>query len=229
MKYLLGSGYFNNPCAAVPCPEMARAWLGTISMHANPLPEKVVVVSAGGDYPIPFQPGLTPIHCRGDIGNLSHKVSGHKNHDWAGWMPPVVITAMIAYNEELDFVFQEQDCLAFGPYIERMYSDMGDGQMAIGRPLQQMGMPATQSLFIVKHAYIWKFVRDYLTLGGDDNDANQGEKKFARLRANNPADVRVLTFGSDRDRPIPWDEPVISAQQWSREEFETAKAKGLIP
>ena len=158
MNYLIGSGYFNNHCAAIPAQEMAVAWLACIRKHANPPPRRIVVVTAGGH--APEIEGADVIKCSGNIGNLSHKVAGQKNHAFAGWMPPVMITTMIAYNEELDYVFQEQDCLAFGPYVERMYADMGDGQMAIGRPLAQMGQPATQSLFVVRHAYIWQFVRD---------------------------------------------------------------------
>lgn len=225
MNYLIGSGHFENPYAAIPAQEMAAAWIACIRRYADPAPQRIVIVTAGDHCPKIEDRDLTVIRCTGNLGNLA---AGTMRHDFAGWMAPMVITAMIAYNEELDFVFQEQDRLDFGPYIRRMYEDMGDGSMAIGPPLAIMGMPATQSLFIVKHDYIWRFVRDYLALGPDDNDANQGEKKFARLRANNPQDVRVLTFGVDRDRPLPWDDEVWGAQQWSREEFEMAKAKGFL-
>ncbi len=227
-RYLVGSGYFENPCRAIQPKEMARAWLNCISKHAFPVPTRIVIVTAGGCSPDEDQ-RTTVIRCTGDVGNLSHKVDGMKKYDFAGWMPPAIITAMIAYNEELDFIFQEQDCLAFGPYVEQMYADMGDGGMAIGRPIGGMGMPATQSLFIVRHAYIWKFVRDYLTQGPDDNEFNQGEKKFARMHQADPQNVRMLSFGLDRDRPLPWDAPVWYAQQWSREEFDAAKTRGLIP
>ena len=227
MKYLLGSGFFNSSFMAVPPQEMAKAWLACIRKHADPPPARIVIVTAAGHTPdIGTHPDVTVIKCDGNLGNLA---AGTMKHAFAGWMAPVMITAMIAYNEELDYVFQEQDCLAFGPYITRGFSDIGDGQMALGRPLMQMGQPATQSLFFIRHAYIWQFARDYLTLGPDDNEWNQGEKKFARLRANNPTAVRVLSFGSDRDRPIPWHEPVVAAQQWSRTEFDEAKRRRLIP
>lgn len=226
--YLLGSGYFNNPCAQIPAQEMAKAWIACIRKHARPLPSRVVVVTAGGHEP-GLDAGVELIRCQGDIGNLQHKVAGQVSHDWAGWTPPVVITAMLAYNDGMDYVFQEQDCLAFGPYIQRMDADIGDGGMAIGRPLRVMGMPATQSLFMIRHRYICTFLRDYLGQGPDDNELNKGEYKFDRLRTRKPHEVKVLSFGVDRDRPLPWDDAVFSAQQWGRAEFETAKAKGLIP
>lgn len=227
MNYLLGSGFFNNPCAAIPAQEMARAWISCIRKHADPQPQRIVVVGAGGH--APEIDGIDIIRCTGDVGNLQHKVAGKVQHEYAGWTPPVIITAMLAYNEGLDYVFQEQDCLAFGPYIRRMESELGSGGMTIGRPLFIMGMPATQSLFMVRHWYICQFLRAYLSLGPDDNEHNQGEKKFARLQRLDPKNVRMTSFGVDRDRPITWGEDVFQAQQWGREEFETAKAKGLIP
>lgn len=228
MKFLIGSGYFNNHCQAIPAQEMAVAWLACIRRYADPQPARIVVVTAGG-----FAPELDGtvdiIRCAGDVGNLSHKNAGLNNHYYAGWAPPMFITAMIAYNEGLNFVFQEQDCLAFGPYIARMTQDMGDGQAVIGQGLGGMGQPATQSLFMVRHEYICPFLRDYIAMGPDDNEQNQGEKKFGRMRDNNPKDIRTLSFGVDRDRPIPWDQPVFQAQQFSREEFNEAKRRGLIP
>lgn len=226
--FLIGSGYFNNPCAQIPAQEMARAWIGCIRKYADPQPKRIVVVTAGGHAPEPTD-GVELIRCTGDVGNLQHKVAGKVAHDYAGWTPPMVITAMLAYNEGLDYVFQEQDRLDFGPYIARGFDDIGDGGMAIGPPLRGMGMPATQSLFFVRHHYICKFLRDYLGQGPDDNELNKGEYKFARLHQYNPDQVKVLSFGVDRDRPLPWGEPVWGAQQWGRDEFETAKAKGLIP
>lgn len=225
---LIGSGYFSNPCSAIPSQELFEAWSNSIRKHAKP--KRVVVVTAGGRFPDPSTPSdADVIVCQGDLGNLSHKVAGKVNHDFAGWFPPMAITAMIAYNECLDFIFQEQDCFAFGPYVEQMYADMGGAQAVIGGRVHGVGEPASQSLFLVRHAYIWQFLRDYLNEGPDDNEENRGEKKFGRMRDKSPNQIKTLSFGSDRDRPIPWNDRVISFQQPSREEFEEAKRRGLIP
>lgn len=207
---------------------MFDAWARSILWHSHP--SRIVVVTAGGHTPPPeLATSVDVICCDGDLGNLSHKVEGRVNHDFAGWFPPMAITAMIAYNECLDFVFQEQDCLAFGPYVEQMYADMGNAQAVMGGRLHGMGQPATQSLFLVRHAYIWQFLRDYLNEGPDDNEQGQGEKKFGRMRDKKPNEIKTLSFGSDRDRPIPWDDRVLSFQQPSREEFEEARRRKLIP
>lgn len=233
MRFLLGSGYINSKYHPIPSRTLFRMWLDTIYRWANPEPQRIILVTSAGSDPRPEDwrehatSRLWPeiIHCRGDIGNLA---AGTMKYDYSGWMPPVVLTAMLAYNDELDFIHQEQDCFAFGSYIQQLYSDCGDAGMVIGRPLKQMGMPATQSLFLVRHRYIPTFIRDYLALGGDDNQTNKGEYKFARLRQNNPHEVAVASFGQDRDRPIAWDDPVIAVQQCSKAELDEAKRRGLI-
>lgn len=227
MPYLIGSGYFPNPCQLIPAQEMAETWLACIRRYASPQPERILIVTAGGYSPT--LPGADILVCKGDLGNLSHKVAGQVNHDFAGWMPPMFIGAMVAYNEGLDYVFQEQDCIAFGPYIEQMYQDMGQKKAVIGGRVHGVGEPASQSLFLVRHAYIWQFLRDYLIEGPDDNEWNRGEKKFGRMRDKKPNEIGTLSFGVDRDRPIPWKKPVFSVQQWSREEFNEGKSLGLIP
>lgn len=228
MSFLIGSGYFNNHCQVIPAQEMAVAWLACIRKYANPQPARIVIVTAGGCAP-KLDGGVDIIKCTGDVGNLSHKNAGLNNHFYAGWAPPMFITAMLAYNECMDFIFQEQDCLAFGPYIQRLYADMGDAGAAIGQGLGGMGQPASQSLFIVRHAYICPFLRDYIGMGPDDNEQNQGEKKFGRMRDNKPGEIKTTTFNVDRDRPIPWDNPVFGFQQPSRAEFEEAKWRFLTP
>lgn len=224
MKYMIGTGFFNSPHYPIPAAEFARVWAACVARNARPKPQKIVMVTAAGGNPA--LPGVETIVCDGNLGNLA---AGTMKYEWAGWMPPMIATAMLAYNNECDFLYQEQDCLAFGNYVEQLYADMGDGQMVIGGPIAGMGMPATQSLFLVRHGYIWKFVRDYLNLGPDDNGNNQGERKFHRLKLASSGQIRVMSFGVERDRPIPWDAPTFFAQQWTRDDFATAKAKGLIP
>lgn len=225
MRYMIGSGYFPNPCQAIPAREMFQGWHNSIYQYADP--ECLVIVTAGGHTPPDSLADV--ICCNGDLGNLSHKVAGKVNHDFVGWMPPMFITAMIAYNEGLDFVFIEQDCFAFGPFVERMYADMGSAQAVIGGRVHGVGEPASQSLFLVRHAFIWQFLRDYLNEGPDDDGQNRGEKKFGRMRDKRPNEIKTLSFGVDRDRPIPWDDPVFFFQQPSREEFDEAKRRRLIP
>ena len=233
--YLIGSGYIQNAKTPIPANEFADTWMQNIIHYARPLPDKVIVVTANNAAPF-YRSPVDVIVCPGDLGHIKDKQEGRKNFDLVGWTPPMIATAMIAYNAVLDFIFVEQDCLAFGPWVERMYQDLGNGDWVIGRPLvTDKHVPATQALFLVRHAAIWRFVRDYLAFGPDINDWRMetkdrltGERKFALMRKRAPDKVKELSFGVDRDRPIPWSDPVWYCQQWKRSEFEEAKRRGIV-
>lgn len=222
MSYLIGSGYVRSKYHPIPSDKMAELWLANIRRYANPAPSRIVVVTAKGDVPpIP----VMVIPCHGDLGHLLYRAEPHA---FAGWTPPVIITAFIAYNEVCDFIFLEQDAFVFGPWVERLYKDIGDAGMVMGRGIAGMGMPATQSLFLVRHKFIPWFVRDYLNEGPDDNQYNKGEYKFDRIRKKNPGLIKTMSFGPERDRPIPWGDEVFYAQQMTAEEHAEARSRKLI-
>ena len=85
-----------------------------------------------------------------------------------GWSASVLALAMVAYNDEADFLYTEADCLAFGPWVAQMYTDLGDGDIVFGGPMKsEPWMPRAQSLFLVRHKAIPLFVAKYLTMGND--------------------------------------------------------------
>ena len=109
--------------------------------------------------------------------------------------------AMTAYAAELDFVYQEGDCLAFGPYVERMYAEIGGGNMIFGN---YAAMPCAPSLLSRETRLPSRNScrREYLALGGDGIEYNLPEAKFAKLKYVNPAAYRRFSsFGYDRARP----------------------------
>ena len=235
-RYLLGSGFCHKSKVAVVMHplDFAEIWFKNTARHANPWPTKTVIITGAGDGPRQLiQTGsnrVDVIECQGDLGHLKDKTEGHKNHGLTGWATSMLACAMIAYNAELDFVFKEQDCLFFGHVIEQMYEDMGDGEAAIGLGLHGIheALPSSQSLFLVRHRYIWRFVRDYLNEGEDNNGYGQGEKKFHRMRQKNPDKIRSLSFGVDRDRPLPFSSPVWYAQQFTVQELELLRSSQFI-
>ena len=87
-------------------------------------------------------------------------------------------------------------------------------------------MACSQSTFLVRHGYIPKFVSDYLALP-DDKDMLP-ENKFVAMEEKNPADYARLSFGVDRERPIPWDDPVWYCQQWTNDELMEFMRRGLV-
>ena len=138
--------------------------------------------------------------------------------------------AMLAYTDESDFIYVEEDCLAFGPWVDRLYEDMGEAVMAFGLKHQSPPwMPCSQSLFIVRHSFIPTFVSTYLRMGRDGDVRTLGEQKFVIMEQQyGPTLIRRMSFGVDRERPIPWGAEVFYFQQPTKAELEEAATLGLI-
>jgi hypothetical protein len=134
---------------------------------------------------------------------------------------------MIAYNCGKDFIYKEADCLWFGPVPERMYQDLGDKGMVFGAKMKTAPwMACAQSTFLIKHWFILDFLRGYLFLPSDKDMLP--EDKFVKLEENAPDKYTRLSFGVDREKPMPWESEVWYAQQWTQEELDEAKKRGLL-
>jgi len=232
-RYLLGTGYTARSKMPISANSFLNIWLGCIRKHANPRPQEIVIV--GDDSPRPYvlnADNVLFLRCHGNLGHVRDKDEGRTKHYITGWAASMLTAAMIAYNSELDYIFQEQDCLGFGPYIEQLYADLGDGMMTIGRPpgAPHFQLPSSQSLFIVRHAYIPFFVRDYLASGEDISVRGKyAEDRFYGLHTKDPTKVRVTgKWNMDRARPIAWDSSVLAVQQWTLPEIEEAEKRNLF-
>jgi hypothetical protein len=230
MTYLLGTGYCHRPNAA-DAERMWALWRANTA-KASPAPHRVVVTAVGGAVPPRVDDTTDVIRLTGNLGHIHQligKESPHKPHMLSGWSASVLALAMIAYSDEADFLYKEADCLAFGPWVEQMYTDLGDGDIVFGGPMQsEPWMACAQSLFLVKHEAIPAFVAKYLA-PGRDCEAMLTEDRFPLLAQGPQAlAVRHLSFGVDRERPIPFDAPLFYAQQLTRDEINALKGRGLV-
>jgi hypothetical protein len=233
MKYTLCSGFYKDPF-------FACIWKNNVSKYANPSPENLVVIEVGGRHAANH---LTNQECAGSFitlsGNLGHigaLLDGSKDRDFCGWSAAVCALAMIAYTNETDLLYIESDCLAFGPWVEQIYKDMGDGDFVFGHKQEsEPFMECSQSLFLVRHRFIPTFVSEYLALGDERHKDELGlhdnlpERKFVKIEQKfGDKRVKRLSFGCDRTRPLPVDAPVFYAQKFSTEELAMLKEKGLL-
>lgn len=222
-KFLIGSGYFlkGGPyaCYSEGAGEWRLIWFDNTHKAA---PNATIHILAVDDSADKHWAGYTAL-----AGNLGHindlVVTKTKPHAYCGWSGAMLALALIAYCDESDFIYKEQDCLAFGPWVEKMYEELGGGNVIFGSCQIQ---PAAQSLFLVKHAYIPEFVRLYLSEGPDNDEENLPEHKFARLALAH--DWKRFSFGYDRDRPFNVADPVFYVQQVTPEELEILQNAGLI-
>lgn len=225
MRYLLGSGFHGNKGDGRR--EFSEIWGSNILKHAKPLPCNINVICTGTDEPI-LADGLCT-YLSGDLGHFMDLVNGKKPYAFNSWMAAALTLAMLAYCNTSDFIYLEQDALAFGPWVKKIYADLGDAGIVFGRKhLSEPWMPCSQSLFLVRHGYIPEFVRLILGEGPQNIDGNLGEHIFIRLSERYPDKWKQFDWGYDRERPIGYDDEVFYAQQLKPVEIDALKAKGLL-
>lgn len=217
-RYLIGSGYH----AKLGSEEFAHLWHANIRQYAQP---SEIVVIADSNSEFPRLDGVQSLKLSGNLGGCMDLIEGRKKHHFPGGPSAVMALALLAYISESDFVYQEQDCLAFGPWVERIYSQISEHGLICGK---QQCWGLANCLFMVRHAYIPTFVRLYLETPPEDCVNMLCESKFKRLLDSRPTEWTTFGFGYDRDRPINFDDEVWYAQQFSREEMEELELRGLI-
>lgn len=221
MKYLLGTGRYKVDA------HWEALWMHHNIKGANPKPSGLMKLEVGVDEWRVLDNNRISIGA--NLGHVGDLLNGTKPHQFCGWSAGAIALAMLAYNSELDFVYLEQDALAFGPWVEQMYADMGDGNMVFGGQMKSAPyMPSAQSLFLIRHSFIPHFVWRYLGMGPDGDVNNLPETKFARMLANEPHHFRALSFGVDRERPLPYDAKVFYGQKFTQKELDELKRRKLI-
>jgi hypothetical protein len=223
-NYIIGTGFYHARTQAEWAYWFWSLWLENVMKH-TPLWKVFVVANGDCEPPWTDHHGMDVLHLPGNLGHVGQLLSGEKPHHICGWSGTIVTLAMIAYCNESDFIYQEQDCLAFGPFIEKMYEEIGDAGMIFGSCKL---MPAAQSLFLIKHEFIPKFIRRYMSGEAENTDAWLPEKKFARMASESPDQVKRFSFPFDRDRPLDLTLPVWYAQKFTPAELRIIAAAGFI-
>jgi hypothetical protein len=226
--YIIGSGYHWEFSRGADT--FFRTWVENIA-KLNPAPEKIIIITDSGARPpidscmIPASLPVQAVYLNGDLGSCHALMHGIKKHAFAGWTGAVCAAAMIAYCDEKDFLFFEQDVLAFGPIIEQMYAEIKGAGIIFGKC---DWMPCEQSLFLVRHHYIPDFVRLFLGEGPQYLEENLGEHIFLRLAREHTKDWFQFEIQYGRNRPINFDDPIFYAQKWTPQEMEELRNRKLI-
>lgn len=234
MNYTLFTGHY---LPNAPIDDFHAIWVEAIDRYVDPAPNRVVVLSVGDSWTRAHEDRIiAPMRFLHDVvdmtGNLGHVhdlLDRKKPYAFCGWSMAFLTGCMIAYMNETDALFLEQDCLAFGPWVERAYRDMGSGDMVFGGPMKSAPyMPTAQALVLVRHEFIPQMVAAYLKMGTDANPVNLPEHKFQKLQRHFGTRIRHLSFGVDRERPIPYDAEVFYVQKLAPDELAELKRRGLI-
>lgn len=227
--YTLGSGF----CGTKGIP-FAPTWAQAITKHIKRQPEQIIILgnqrgvfpvsglfhSAG--WPLPDQ-----ISLNGNLGHVGHLISGEKPYEFCGWSMTFLTLAMMAYGNETDFLFIEEDVLIKGDVLEAALTDLQDGQWIFGKKMKTPPfMPCAQGLVYVRHAFIPALVMAYIGLGADSKKGMLPEDKFCKIEEMLPEASRRLKFGYDREHPNLSD-PVWYCQHQTPELLEQAIRESL--
>lgn len=221
MKYTyhLSTGYHYLPGAD----GFFQTWLENTLRYSEP--KRISVMADSGSVIPSNHQLLLKLDLAGDLGHFMELLRGEKPYRLNGWSGAIITGAMLAYCDEADYIFKEQDCLAFGPWVNAMYEQLGDAGAIWGNC---SFMPCEQSLFLVKHGHIPEFVMHYLDGPPQNREGELGEDKFKRMEEKYPDKYKRFSFGVGRDRPINWDDPVFYFQQAKSEEVEEARKRGIL-
>jgi hypothetical protein len=204
-------------------------WWNNNLKYANP--KDVFIINPNSE--------IVPEEKKGQWINLSFN-AGHvhdldkndnPNKKFGGWSLAFIQLAMLAYSNNTDLVFLEQDCITIGECIPRLYEEIKDKGMIFGRPGDSNGQSLEQSFFLIKHPFLLSFVQEYLNL--NYNDAGpyfmRPEVKFLRiLQTKFQNQWKCMDLGYGRARPKDWNEETYYLQQLKPEELLKLKEMGKI-
>ncbi len=139
-----------------------------------------------------FATGLRDVRI---FNNLGHIADGDPNLRLLGWSMSWIIPATIAYSDGCDFVYKEQDCLAFGDWLPEIRRP--SARMTFGT---HKSMPCEQSLFWIQCEFIPEFISAYCGIPNPDA-ALLPEVKFAALEKEMQA-IERFAMPCGRDRPM---------------------------
>lgn len=149
-----------------------------------------------------------------NLGHVDSSKLGH-DHKLLGWSMSWILPALVAYSEGLDFVYKEQDCLAFGDWLQAIMR----GDAAFGK---NSGMPCEQSLFFIRHSFILDFVTAYMAMPKPDI-IDVPESKFARLMNEFPDRITFHDLPCGRNRPM----PLVKDRPWYVQRIEPNELQQL--
>lgn len=167
-----------------------------------------------------YAPMVRCVRIRENLGHANDPISKTARTPLLGWSMSWLIAAQIAYSEGCDFIYKEQDCLAFGDWLPLVRR----GCASIGR---NDAMPCEQSLFYIRHDYLLTFITNYFKLGGHDAEIST-EDKFRRLMDASGGAIEFHDLPGGRNRPLPDLSKPFYLQRITQNEMQQLKDSELI-
>lgn len=152
-----------------------------------------------------------------NLGHFGDLLTGKKNNYLIGYTASAIYGMMHAYILGKDFVYKEQDCLAFGDYIQEMYKTSGKKSVVLGTNKVQA---CSTALHLIRREAIPLAIK---TICEEPDVKCITEKKYSRM-----INAIMYSFGYDRDRPFNAKDKIFYIQQIKKHELEILKNENLI-
>jgi hypothetical protein len=240
MKYIITTGFYTSR-AVTPNfvgqtgqekADFFDIWYDNTLKYAKP--EKIFIINSNAEI-LPKEKKGIWIDLDYNFGYPANMIGRNYLFRFNGWTVAYVCGAMLAYANGYDFIFKEQDCLAFNGWVEQLYRDLelSGKKMLIGSECSSVpGLRCEQSLTIIKHDFILDFLQERFNMpqpdGGDGHTAT--EWKYADIMQKRANEIGYISFGYGRTRPQNGFSPIETfyVQQTLNHEVEKLKEINLI-
>ena len=226
-KYIIGTGFYSSGEFD---DSFFSIWYKNTYKYANP--EEVVVVNSNCK---------KPEGAKGTWINLNRNPQHVRDMrdqsiSFGGWSISFIASATVALANNVDFIYKEQDCLAFGNWVHEIYRQAKEENLKMLVGVKNNPQKVEQSLIYVRKDFVQRFLSELY--GIDRSDINmRPEYKFLSIMERFPDSTGFLKIGTGCNRPfdvnketfyiqrpgIPNDLPRIPDY-----ELQLLKSKGLI-
>ena len=155
----------------------------------------------------------------GNLGHYSDILEGRKAHAFSGAGAAILTLAMVAYCDESDFIYKEQDALCFGNWVEHLYNSAGHGWGCMG---DYDPIPSGTALMLFRHEFIPSIVRSYIDMGPENSNQRMVEHKYSEILSNR------YSMGYDKRRPVNFNDETFWIQQPNKSDIEELKKRKLL-
>lgn len=190
-----------------------QVWVRNTLRYARP--DQIYVINAGAK-PIASEhghPAWIDLTC--NIGSSFSRVVGLDKRI-GGWSLGFTLGCLLAFGCNADLIFKEQDCLAFGNWVERLYSDAEThrADLVVGK---RGPHGCATALMLVRRNFALDVVHTYLGFKPSERELI-AEQKFARMLSQFD-NVVETSMGYDRERPVGWNDEAFYLQQLSADDY----------
>jgi len=227
-KYIIGSGWYTESIggytrkgAGHPFSrslDFVKIWQDLLFKYCNP----ASVIITDSDSPIPY-----PNHDDIQVVKLDKNYQYCGNY-FTGWMRGFLNGAMYSWLCEADYVYVEQDCIVLGDWINELQKLAEENNFSKFHPGKKAVWPIQVSLIYIPYEKIMEVISGITNSNNVApwRDTPEGHRPVdERLLIHCGVEYKPFQFGYGRKRPIDWNDEILYAQHWTKEDIKELRKR----